>query len=545
MGEVQIKLTKKWYNKGDIFVCGTAFERDKLLDKESIISYFSEVQNWTGFIEKIKKLNGFFSVIIDKGTECYVAVDRVRSIPLFYSMKGNNVVISDDPYWIQSNFIGENYDLISIFEYLLTGYVTGRYTFNKDIHQIQAGGAIRVLKGDRPQVYTEHYYKFITGKGEDVVKSEHELIKSLDDVTIRAIERLVNVAGGRTIVIPLSGGLDSRLIAMTLKRLGYKNIIAFSYGVKDNWESHLSKEIALHLNIPWHFVEYNRELWKKWYWSEECQAYIKYASNLVSLAHLQDWPAVMELKSRGILPENAIIAPGHTNDFVTGGHIPLDLLEPLNYNINKVIRSIWQHHYNLMPTTTAAKALEIDEQEAIKNLLIRINNYFGQTGPFNSITAVGIYENWEWAERQAKYIVNSVRVYDFFGFDWWMPWWDYEVITFWEYVPLRWRRDRLLNRQYVEKVQERLSLRIKIPPVTQSFLKLESLKLAIKKLDKSGFLRKTYSSLRKVFNLNRSPAFKILALGGAFDLHSEKNITVLGIATLKQVEEILNINIAE
>jgi len=51
--------------------------------------------------------------------------------------------------------------------------------------------------------------------------------------------------------------------------------------------------------------------------------------------------------------------------------------------------------------------------------------------------------------------------------------------------------------------------------------------------------------LRKVFNLNRSPAFKILALGGAFDLHSEKNITVLGIATLKQVEEILNINIAE
>jgi len=126
-----------------------------------------------------------------------------------------------------------------------------------------------------------------------------------------------------------------------------------------------------------------------------------------------------------------------------------------------------------------------------------------------------------------------------------MPWWDYKIITFWEYAPLRWRLDRLLNRQYVGKVQERLSLRIKIPPVTQSFLKLESLKLAIKKLDKSGFLRKTYSSLRKVFNLNQSPAFKILVLGGAFDLHSEKNITVLGIAALKQVEEILNINIAE
>jgi len=62
-----------------------------------------------------------------------------------------------------------------------------------------------------------------------------------------------------------------------------------------------------------------------------------------------------------------------------------------------------------------------------------------------------------------------------------MPWWDFEVITFWEYAPLRWRLDRLLNRQYVEKVQEKLSLRIKIPRVTQSFLKLESLKLAIKK----------------------------------------------------------------
>ena len=45
-----------------------------------------------------------------------------------------------------------------------------------------------------------------------------------------AIERLIRVARGRPIVIPLSGGRDSRLIAMKLKQLAYNDVYCYSYG---------------------------------------------------------------------------------------------------------------------------------------------------------------------------------------------------------------------------------------------------------------------------------------------------------------------------
>lgn len=46
------------------------------------------------------------------------------------------------------------------------------------------------------------------------------------------------------------------------------------------------------------------------------------------------------------------------------------------------------------------------------------------------------FECWEWQERQAKFIVNSCRVYEFWGYDWRIPLWNNEMMDFWARVPL-------------------------------------------------------------------------------------------------------------
>ena len=46
------------------------------------------------------------------------------------------------------------------------------------------------------------------------------------------MKKLSKSCEGKQIAIPLSGGYDSRLIASGLHKIGFKNVICFSYGLK-------------------------------------------------------------------------------------------------------------------------------------------------------------------------------------------------------------------------------------------------------------------------------------------------------------------------
>ncbi|MEM3658335.1 MAG: asparagine synthase-related protein [Candidatus Hadarchaeum sp.] len=527
MCNLHVKLGPCWHYTDGVSVKGAGFVQERLHTKDALAHVFSHADNWENFVQILKTINGFFAVVVHREDRCYAAVDRTRSIPLFYAVHENTVFLSDSPEWIQ-NQIGERIvDSVSLIEFLLTGYVTGFYTLDPRIHQLQAGEALAVtVAGGEISCHTERYYRFLTGKDEPRTLSEEELLSRLDKVTVEAIERLVIYASGRPIVVPLSGGLDSRLIAINLKRLGYGNVIAFSYGVKGNWESKTSESIARQLDLPWHFVEYSPNLWKQWYWSEECRSYLRYASRLVSLAHLQDWPAVMELTKKRIIPSSSVIVPGHTGDFVTGGHIPIELQMRQIYSTKDVLEAILRHHYNLMPIETAAEHAKVNPDDIRVRLLQRLWSCFEFSGEkaVNAPEAVRLYEYWDWQERQAKYIVNSVRVYDFYGLDWWLPWWDKELMEFWTLAPLEFRIDQQLYKNYVKLTQTRWNIKIREP------LSLRA-KRFIRKADQTDVIKMLHSALSKY----RTPACRILALHAAFDLKSERHMSVLGAAALAQL----------
>ena len=60
-----------------------------------------------------------------------------------------------------------------------------------------------------------------------------------------------------------------------------------------------------------------------------------------------------------------------------------------------------------------------------------------------------IFENWEWKERQSKFIINSCRVYEFYGFEWRLPLWDLEFINYWSRIPLEMRENKKLYKEYL------------------------------------------------------------------------------------------------
>ena len=66
----------------------------------------------------------------------------------------------------------------------------------------------------------------------------------------------------------------------------------------------------------------------------------------------------------------------------------------------------------------------------------------------NPALAAGILESWDLRERLGKFIFNSLRVYEYYGYQWRLPLMDTALMDFWEAVPLHLRVNRKLWHDY-------------------------------------------------------------------------------------------------
>src|SRR5690606_29944770 len=143
----------------------------------------------------------------------------------------------------------------------------------------------------------------------------------------------------------------SRLIAMLLHERKHKNVVAFSYGRPGNANAKVSQDVAAALGIEWHFIEYNAAIWCKHWNGGDADRFRDRSSNLVSLPHPQDWPAVRELLERGAIERSAIVVPGHSGDFLGGSHTPEEFFARKNFSARDLTGAIAKRHYQNVPTS--------------------------------------------------------------------------------------------------------------------------------------------------------------------------------------------------
>lgn len=450
-------LGTKWHSfstgPAQIWIKGFAFCGDAWLDAEHLGVVVAEMTTGasanevpTRISQLLSALNGNFAIIAKTDGGLFAAVDRLRSVPLFYGQREGRLCVSDDAFWVKDQVGDVVPDPLGVKEFMLTGYVTSSGTLFPNVKQLQAGEYLLWVAGEsRPYLSTTRYYRWIHSDYDH--GPEEELYSKMDCMHTRVFERLLAATKGRTIVVPLSGGLDSRLIATMLKRLGRDDVICFSYGRSGNRESEVSRHVAKTLGYPWVFVPYDRKSWRSWYRSPEWAAYSKYACGLCSVPHIQDWPAVWALHQQEQVPEDAIFVPGHTGDFISGGHIPhFAQVESVH---SALVRAIWDKHYSLhrWDRTSFGRQFEEKNLSSIYDLLSSTPEHLASA-----------YECWEWQERQSKFIVNSLRVYEFWGYDWRLPLWDNEMMAYWSRVPLYLRIRKRLYDQYVAQTCEAVGL---------------------------------------------------------------------------------------
>ena len=419
----------KWYQKDGYYCIGAIFYDDKWYEGYSLVELI-KTQNVSNLQDFLGKITGFFAFVINDFNRIVICSDLLRTFPVFYSLNNNCVQISDNIIDFNSSFDDE-----SVQELITLSYVTNDKTIYHDVQQLENATIITI--NSNYQVKKEKYYEFkneSNGKSLDYDK----YVQVLDNVFNRAIDYLNN----KTVVIPLSSGQDSRLIAYYLKKMNYPNIITYTYGNKNSEEVLVSKKVAQYLNLKWYFVPYKKKSMKAKYNNKESRTKIfNYLGRGYSAPHLQELEAIDYLLKTNKINTNCIIMPGFTLDFIAGNHLNETLMKN-NVTTNEVRDEIYKNNYHFKMGN-----YNFDNKLALK---FNIQNFDNRE--LSNVDACNLFEKFDFEERQTKFVTNAVRTYDYYGLTWYLPFWDREMIDFWKFVSLQSRYKRSLFISFTKRM---------------------------------------------------------------------------------------------
>ena len=387
-------------------------------------------------------LRGNYSAILEQKNRVIAAVDRIRSFPVFYSHGKERFLVSNSARDIRRVKGLHEVDPLSLLEFRMAGYVTGGETLYRNLHQLQAGEFL-IWEGEGNRLKKDRYYLFHSGKVRN--EREEDLIEELDDVTDRIFSRVADAAAGAPIWVPLSGGLDSRLVLCKLKQLGYSNLTAFSYGPPGNHEARAARYVAAKVGVPWVFLVSKRKSAIRFFNSRTRRLHWEFADGLCSLPFYQDIQTLWENKEDRVIPEDAIIINGNSGDFITGGHVPRLDGKTHSLRVDDLLTALVDKHFSLRSSLKVPGNVERIKGKILDSLKLE------SSGEMSLQDLAKHWERWEWQERQSKFVVNGQRNYDFFGFSWKLPLWDDEYLYFWNEIPVHLKLNQELYKRYLFK----------------------------------------------------------------------------------------------
>ena len=369
--------------------------------------------------------------------------DMPRSFPLLYRYVAGTWLVSDDPQ-VLIDAAPTSWDATGRLQFRHGAYTLGTRTLLKGIYQLPAASSVELIDGDP----TPHVHPWKALRYHQRITDEPTFRKLFTQALEQAVERVVKLTQGRRLAVPLSGGLDSRLILSLLKLAGASDVVAFTYGTASSREAKISQQVAQCLDVPWYFVELS-EAKVRQAWQAEGGAFIRNAWAGASLPHYQDWYALRELTSTGVLPAGTVILPGHT---IVGNLHGQELLDPKTPMSRKDWVELLAHqHLNLQGQQDLVAALAPIRKpllEAVDELLT-----------VDTLDArQSLIEWFNVRERQAKYINHSMRAYEHFGLDWALPMLDLEVIEVWERGGLAFTdEERIWYKNLIAQIYARVS----------------------------------------------------------------------------------------
>jgi len=389
----------------------------------------------------LRQVDGHFAFAAAGNGWAVAAVDWVRSIPLAAARVAAGWSIDHRPLRLRqrAGLRPADIDPDAALAMAMAGYTIDTASLYRGLEVLGPG---ELMLFDASGVTRHRYYAYRPWRlrAIDAALAERELAET----TLAIMERTLTSLGGRTLVVPLSAGLDSRLIVSAARHLGYKNVRCYSYGRAGNFEAAASRIIAERLGYPWRFVPATTATQRQFFRSETYRQYLDFADSCASVPFVQDMAPLQALKADGFVPADAVIANGNSGDYISGLHIVPALRTPpaetlsIDERWSRITGALYEKHFGLWRTLRS----RMRQERIMAKLRASIERAGGAPG--DPAADHGLYEYAEFQDRQCKYVITGQRIYEFLGHEWRLPLWDNAYLRFWEGMPLALKADQSL-----------------------------------------------------------------------------------------------------
>lgn len=422
--------------RGDITILLETINKHRSIKKDEL---FSILKNFSQNNQK------FLSFVIETTYAIYAFTDHIRTWPVFYSTLTNAFFISPCASIIKDSLkdslsINQNASL----EFSMSGYVTGNETLYNQIGCLQPG-QILLYDKETKTIAIERYYQYRPNLYIEGI-DQSEAIKDLDGILNEVVKEILVRAGKSLIWVPLSGGLDSRLILCKLHQHGAKNVQTFSYGPSGNFETRIARKVARKLNYSWRDVRIPSKIQRQYFDSQERKDFWAFASGFKAIPCMREYSAIRYLRECNIMPADSIIINGQSGDYISGGHIH-DYWHKNPCDSTQIFQKlIIDKHYDLWSNLKTQDNLEV--------IKVKLNTFLSAMGFSKDTvphTLASLSETWEYDARQCCYVVNGQRIYEYSGYRWEMPLWDRRLVNFYENIPFSMKFNQDLWKTWLKK----------------------------------------------------------------------------------------------
>lgn len=424
----KIRLAKyHWYSGKTVSVTGFAWLHGQYISGKA---FQSLVSRHTDSAQSIKKfacgLNGQFSFVVKKENEVWLACSHTWSYPIFYFQQKNEITISDDPDFLLAQISHPIVDTFSKKYFLMFGVTPQNNTLFQQIYQVKPGEIIFLKKG------LVKFFPFFEGASKNPLQKVGE--EKLQQSILILFEKYFNYLKDKPVLLPLTSGYDSRLLACLFKEFGHKNVLCATWGRKGNAEIETALKVAKKLGYKHLFIEYNADLVSGFSAKDTFLDYARFAGHFSSMPFLQDYFAIDFLKKNKIITSETVAMPGYSGDYFAGSHLDTNIGSA---NYSHLLSRIINKYSAFYPLST----------KALKEIKRHIQKYFFENEGFEPWQN---YEMWDFQERQCKFISNANHAWFYFGIETVMPLFDKEFIEFFKPIPLEQKAGALFYNKTLE-----------------------------------------------------------------------------------------------